>query len=451
MKKLDFDRLFEEASKNGIVEAEVCLKGTTVTQQKVFDGKLEDYSYHEDTGLSLRGIYQGRMGYSYTEKLTDDAFAELLKNLMDYAGINTREPERLAEPPTGLLQQRAGSPLEKITDPQVREFLLNVEKRAYAYDSRISVVQSLSFRDVETSILIRNTAGVELTDKNRYGVLELLVTARSGEAVETGYSSRKLEELTEDAAEAIVEEACGDAVKLLGAASLASCACEVILRNNAASDLFSQMSRVFQADFVQRDLSRLKGRLGDAIASQELSIIEDPLHPLGTEQRTFDDEGTPALKKWVLKDGILETFLHDRRSAEKAGVRSTGNGFRQSHKSSIEIGPTNLYIEEGEQTLEEMIHAIEDGVIITEVQGLHAGVSLTSGDFSLQARGFLIKGGMISAPLSQITVGGNFFELLHTITAIGSDLRFASPGHKDFGSPSLKISRLTIAGNLESN
>lgn len=451
MRQLDIDQLFEEAKRFGIEEAEVCLKGITVTSQKVFQGNLEDYSYHEETGVSLRGVYQGRMGYSYTEKLTEDAFPELLKNLIDYAGISTREPEQLAGPTEGLEQNQESSPLEKISDPQVSEYLLKVEKLAYAYDPRISVVQSLGFRDVETSIVIRNTAGMELRDRNRYGVLELLVTARAGEAVETGYSSLRLEELTDDVAETVVQEACGDAVKLLGSASLVSTACEVILRNNTASDLFSQMARVFQADMVQRDLSRLKGRLGEQIARKELSILEDPRHPLGTVRRTFDDEGTPIRKKFVLKAGILETFLHDRRSAEKAGVHSTGNGFRQSHKTSIEIGPTNLYIEAGEPTLEEMIRETADGVLITELQGLHAGISPTSGDFSLQARGFLIKGGEIACPLSQITVGGNFFELLQTITAIGNDLRFASPGSNDFGSPSLRISRLTIAGNQESD
>jgi PmbA protein len=134
------------------------------------------------------------------------------------------------------------------------------------------------------------------------------------------------------------------------------------------------------------------------------------------------------------------------KTAKKDGIETTGNASKGSYKSSIGISPTNFYVEKGKRSLEEMIASVEKGIMITELQGLHSGLNSISGDFSLAALGYLIEDGKISRPVEQITVAGNYFEMLNNIEETGSDLKFGLPGGAYIGSPSLKIKKLAIAG-----
>ena len=135
---------------------------------------------------------------------------------------------------------------------------------------------------------------------------------------------------------------------------------------------------------------------------------------------------------------MLQTLLHNRKTARKAGIRTTGNA-----AGSGRVAPTNLYIVPGSLSLEDMLLNLGDGLYLTEVSGLHAGANPVSGDFSLLARGFLIQGGRIERAVEQFTVAGNFFQLLRDVMSVGADLLFeASP----IGSPSVMVRALNIAG-----
>ena len=135
---------------------------------------------------------------------------------------------------------------------------------------------------------------------------------------------------------------------------------------------------------------------------------------------------------------MLTTLLHNRKTARKAGVKTTGNA-----AGSGRVAPSNMYIKPGEQTLDMLLAAMGSGLLITEVSGLHAGANPVSGDFSLLSRGFEVVGGKIVRAVEQFTVAGNFYELLKNVTAVADDLLFeGSP----IGSPSVAVSQLNIAG-----
>ena len=152
------------------------------------------------------------------------------------------------------------------------------------------------------------------------------------------------------------------------------------------------------------------------------------------------------LKPRIIQNGILKTFLHSKKTGEIDNIGSTGNGFRSSHKASIGVMSTNMYIVEGDKSLDEMISSIKRGIVITDIHGLHAGINPTSGDFSLSANGLLVENGMIIRPLAQITVAGNLYRMLNDIRYIGNDTKFSHPSSSYFGSPSIYINSLTISG-----
>jgi len=166
----------------------------------------------------------------------------------------------------------------------------------------------------------------------------------------------------------------------------------------------------------------------------------------GLASKSFDGEGVACKYKKVVDKGVLKTYLYNLKTAKKDGVDTTGNASKGSYKSSIGISPSNFFVEKGERTLDEMVADIDKGILITELQGLHSGLNSVSGDFSLAALGFLIQDGKISRPVEQITMAGNYFDMLKNIEETGSDLKFGMPGEAYIGSPSLRIKKLSIAG-----
>ena len=148
----------------------------------------------------------------------------------------------------------------------------------------------------------------------------------------------------------------------------------------------------------------------------------------------------------MIQRGELKTLLHNLKTAKKAGVQSTGNASRRSAASTVGIAPTIFRLECGDSTYDTLLAELKNGLVIAELEGLHAGVDAVSGDFSLKASGFLVENGAIVRPVSNITVAGNFVELLKNIAALGCDLRYALPQGGGYASPSVLVEQLTVAG-----
>ena len=158
----------------------------------------------------------------------------------------------------------------------------------------------------------------------------------------------------------------------------------------------------------------------------------------------FDDEGVLTTEKAIIDKGVFATALYNLKSANKAGTASTGNGFKSG--STIGVSPTNLLVVPGEKTFDELCAEAGEGIIITDLSGLHAGVNAISGDFSLLCEGYLIENGKKGRPVEQITAAGNFYEIIKNITAVGSDIINIPAGMGEFFTPSVLVSEVNISG-----
>lgn len=439
--------LFEKGNHSKIEEMEVYINKISSMDINIYTGDLEAFTIKEEETLSVRGIYNGRMGYAYTEKLLAHTLDELIDNLIQYAENNHKDKIETMIP----LGQEI-KPVEKdhgLWDYSIEEkikYMLDLEKRAYDTDPRIKTISRCNYKEETKEIYIKNTKGLALKDTHTFGMIHLGVVAETSGNMQTGYAHHVFNHLRDEYKDLLIEESVGDALNMLGATSIAPGNKEVILRNNVAAELFANFIPVFYGNVVQENLSLLKGRVGKSIAVSDLNIMEDPFKKDGVYYRTFDDEGTLVNKKYVVEKGLLRTLLHNNKTAEIEGVKSTGNGFRESHKSSIGMAATNLYIAEGQNSLKNMINTMNEGIVITEIHGLHAGINSISGNFSLSANGLLIKEGQVSRPLAQITIAGNFFSLLKNIKCIGKDTKFSSPSATYFGAPSIYVGSLSVSG-----
>lgn len=442
------EKIFLKGKTEGLGDMEVYYSAGSSLSLKVFEKELDGYSLSESEGLSLRGIYKGKMGYSYTEKVDESSIELLVKNALENAMvIDSDDEEFIYEGSKEYKKVDTFNPsLENISELEKINFVKSLEVEAFNIDKRITSVETCVYGDGYGETVMSNTKGLYLHDKSNLAYTYVVVVAKEGDDIKTGMAYRTGNDFSKFNAKEIAQEAVKEALDLLGAKSVKSGDYAVVIRNNAAADLLEAFTGIFSAESVQKNLSLLKGKLNQQIGSEKFTLVDDPFMEDGLASKSFDGEGVACKHKKVVDKGVLKTYFHNLKTAKKDNIETTGNASKGSYKSSIGISPTNFYVEKGEKSLDEIIAGMDSGIMITELQGLHSGLNSISGDFSLAALGYAIKGGKIAGPVEQITVAGNYFEMLKNIEEVGSDLKFGLPGEAYIGSPSLKIKKLAIAG-----
>lgn len=443
------ERVFQLADMEGFDEYEIYYANGESFKVSVYENEIDSYSVNSNAGLSFRGIFEGRMGYAYTEILDEASAVLLVRSAKDNASVIENEDKEIIYGGKDIYSGVEGyNPgLTEIGPDQKIRLALEMERLAKERDNRVKSVRHCSVNTFEEKITIVNSKGLDLSHSVNGVYAVLIPVIKDGEKMNTAVAYKISNRFDEMDASEIAGEAVENALAYIGAGTVESGKYRIVLRNDVAGDLLEAFSGIFSADRVQKGLSLLKGNVGKPIASSAVTIIDDPLLKDGMSSAPFDAEGVAAYTKEVVKDGMLLTFLYNLKTAMKDGIRTTGNASKASYASTVDISPSNFYIKPGDKPLEQMLLLLEGGLFITELQGLHSGANSVSGDFSLAAKGFLVKGGRVEKPVEQFTIAGNFFTLLKDIEAVGSDLKFGMPsGGGCFGSPAILLKELSVAG-----
>jgi PmbA protein len=439
------DLLFDKAGKEGFQECEIYFTNRENLSISVYNEEVEKYNLNKTFGLSFRGKVNEKMGYSYTEILDEEAIDMLITNAKEGAkSIESEDSQFIYDGDKEYSEVKTYSKdLDNIEAEKLIKIALGMEKEAKKASDKVVNIGGCSVGYGNSSYGIYNTKGLELTNKaNLLTAYVVPIIEVDGEKYDgTGYvTANSIDEVD---AKKIAKEGVEDALSRVNGKSIKSGKYKTIINNEAMVSLLSTFSGIFNGDAAQKGLSLLKGKEGEIIASDILTIVDNPLLDNGLGSTPFDDEGVATFKKEVIAKGKLITLLHNLKTANKAGIKTTGNGFKGSYASTVGIEPTNFYIEKGKETLEELIGYLGEGLMVTEFAGLHSGANAVTGDFSLAAKGFYIEGGKKSYPVEQITVAGNYFEVLKSIEKIGNDLKFPM---SSVGSPSVIIKELSVAG-----
>lgn len=441
------DRLFELAIKKGLKEFEAFYAEGNSFSVKVFNGNVDDYKNSSANGLSFRGIYNGKMGYSYTENFSEDSIELLVKELIDNATIlENDDTEFIYE---GAKEYKVidfvENSLSKVETSKKIEAAIEMERLAKELDERVNSVNHCLFGEGFGKRVIRNSKGLHLENSDDGAYAYINVVVKNEDETRTGFALKSFKNFEEFNPKELAKEAVDRAISLLGSKSVESGQYDVIIENEAFGDLLQAMSGIFSADAVDKGLSRFKGKLGEVVANNKINLVDNPFMVEGV-YKTFDDEGVPTEEKIIIENGILKTFLHNLKTANKNNLKSTGNGQKASYKSSVGIAPYNFYIKEGEVEFKELVKKMNNGLILIEFDGLHSGLNAISGDFSLSTRGYKVENGEIVGAINEITLAANFFDLLLKVEEVGKDLKFGFPGGTRIGSPSMLFRKLSIAG-----
>lgn len=437
-----YQKASEYAQKAGCEACETFYADGESFEANASGGEIDRYSVSREAGISVRVSFGGKQGYAYTEKIGEPE--KLVDRAIDNAKcIETGDPHPMQKHCEYKNIPRAKSALAAMSEQERISLVKRLEQAVMAEDARVKRVVYCSALYESGRIAMQNTRDLDAGRAYDLSLLFVIPSVQDGDEVQTGFAFRMGADAAD--AEGCAKEAVRSALEKLGGKPVGSGTYRVLFKPDAFCGLLTAFSPMFSADEAQKGRSLLAGKEGQSVASEIVTLTDDPFDPVAP--RAFDGEGTPCIQKSVVENGVLKTLLHNLKTAKKAGVESTGNASRRSAASTVGVAPGIFRIEPGERPFEEMVKLLGGGLIVTELEGLHAGVDTVSGDFSLKAAGFLVENGAIVRPVSGVTAAGNFIEMMKRVSALGSDMKYAFPQAGYYASPSVLVDGLTIAGN----
>ncbi|WP_110114610.1 TldD/PmbA family protein [Bacillus sp. CGMCC 1.16541] len=440
-------QLFRYGKEQEFEEMELSFESTDKFSCQIHKGELDQYDTSFESGVSFRGLFNGKMGYAYTEKLDNQSILFLVENAKENAFIIEDEDEEAIFEGSQSYEKLSfhSDELANVTIQEKVDLLLKVESLIRESDPRVIGTNYCMLQTGEQKRVLANSKGLSLSEKSNYLMMYIAVMVKDGEDVKTGQYTKLTRDFSALNAQEISREAVNEALSFIAGKSIASKTYPVVLRRDAAASLLHVYSTIFSSEDVQKGLSRLKGKEGERIGVSTLQLVDNPLLEEGFASRTFDSEGVASTKRYVVENGVLKSLFYNTKTAKKEGKQSTGHAYKSSYKGTLTVAPSNFYIEATDTSYEQIIESVSEGVLITHLSGLHSGTNPISGDFSVAAKGHYIKGGKVVSSVTQMTIAGNFYELLNSIDLIGSDIDFAMDyGGGYVGSPTLKINRLAV-------
>jgi PmbA protein len=437
---MNFEKLFELAKAKGIEDLQVYFAGGTEFDVEVFKGALEKYTIADTAKLSVKGIYDSKMGTVSTEVINEDVYEFLVDSVIASAKAVDSEDEVFiyeGDKEYTNIEGLYNPSLNEVTPAQKIADTKRLEELIMAQDERITMVQ-VSYGEGTSKALIQNSKGLKLEKEANGASLVAFIIASDGKDQRTTHEYKLSNDYKDFDLETLAKEGAKKACEQLGAAPCESGEYEIILENLASATLLSPHITMFSAESVQKDVSLLKGKIDEKIGNELITLVDDPFMKKSYKSGAFDNEGVATKYKEIIKDGKLTGYLHNLKTAKKDGIVSTGNA------SGRGISPSNFYFKPGKEEFEDMVKSMKKGLIITDVSGTHAGCDAISGDFSLQSSGFLVENGKIVRPVALITIAGNYLDVLKDITHVGNDLKL---NYGFVGSPSMKIKSLKVSGN----
>lgn len=436
---LNIKKLFKVAKNKGVTDIQVYQSNSNNLSINIYKGDVEKYEIAESSSLTIRGIYNNKMGTYRTEVFEDYLIDEIVDTIIESAKVIDSLDDAIIYAGDDKYETVEGLYNQELKDLDVSkkiELAKKLDKKFLEADPRVKHVEA-SYSETTNNVMIKNSKGLELNNKANASYIAGEVIVADETDQRTGFDVVITNDFNDYNIDEFVDEIVKNALSSLGAKPVTSKNYPIVFGNTALATLFSAFQGIFSAQAVQKNLSLLKDKLETKIGSSLVNVVDDPFMKKSSSSRSFDDEGVATKFKYLVKDGVLKTYLHNLVTAKKDGVISTGNSF------SGNISAVNLKIEEGNNTLQEMLDSMEEGLYITEVQGAHAGANSVSGDFSLQAAGYLIENGKKTQPVALITVAGNFIDMLKQVEMVSNELKRTYYG---VTCPAIKVKSMPVSG-----
>jgi len=438
----------ETATAAGASDAEAYASEDSGREVRVHGGEVESLSAATQRGIGIRAWVGKRVGYAYGTDLSAAGVTALAERAAEAARV--ADEDEFAGPPVPSTPQEgiglSDPTLGEWSPDRLADLALAIESAALATDSRIAGVEQAVYADSAESVALVSSLGIEgeYSSSSCYGYVQALAEGEDGRETGLGFDLGRGPVALDPAA--IGREGAERAAAMIGAGKPKSRSCPVVLDPTVAASFIALIGRGLAASAVQRGRSPFAERLGDEVATPVLALHDDGLDPEGFASAPFDAEGVPRRRTALIEASALHTYLYDTYTANRGDAASTGNASRSGYRSQPSVSASNLIVAPGELDLAELLGEAGDGVLVTDVAGLHSGVNPVSGVFSVGASGRAIRDGELAEPLREFTIASDLVSMLRAVRAVGADSRWV-PFGGSVKTPSLLVGEMTVAGS----
>jgi PmbA protein len=445
----DLEQMAADAVKRalagGATDAECTISEGDEFSASVRMRQVESLKKAGSRGAGIRVLVGRRTGASYTSDLSRDGMQQMVRAALDLAKITTEDPH------AGLPEEedlgKFGSDLRLYDDAianmetewKIEQARL-AEEAALSADPRIQNSEGASFDSYLGNRVFANSRGFVGSYRTSSCGLSVAPVAKQNGSMERDYwhsGSRAAAGL--ESPEQVGRRAAERALRRLNPRKLATQKAPIIFEPRTARSILGDLFEAVNGGAIYRHASFLVGKLGEKIASDSLTVVDDSVMPGLFGSSPFDDEGVAGRRTVVVDRGVLKSYLLNSYAARKLALKTTGNASR-GITGNAGVGPGNFYIEAGDVAPEKIIAGIRRGLYVTELIG--ANHNAVTGDYSSGAAGLWIEDGELAYPVSEITIAGNFKQMLVDVEQIGSDLDFRG----SIAAPTLVIREMTISG-----
>jgi TldD protein len=437
--------------------AELFVEERVSVSIRLDDGKVEELTSGLDRGAGVRVARGTSYGYAFSNRLDRDALLEAAEAAA--AALSAEEPGGVVDlrerrPPVVHSVREAAADVpaaDKVA--WVRE----ADDAARSFSPQVRQVTA-SYGDSLQRVLIATSDGRFVREERPRVRLVAQVVAARDDVIQTGFHGPAalagIEFIRANPPADVATVAARRAVTMLDAGPAPAGEMPVVLAPGMGGVLFHEaVGHPLEADIVDKEASVYRGKVGERVASALVNGVDDATVPNGWGSFSFDDEGAPAQRTVLFEEGVLHGMLYDRLRADKDGVPSTGNGRRQSYASPPIARMTNTYILDGPSTPDDVLSSTERGVYVTALGG--GQTNPASGDFVFGvSEGFLIEHGHVGKPVRGANLIGRAMEVMSAVDAVADDFgtwqgvcgKDGQSAPVDSGSPTLRISRITVGG-----
>ena len=416
------DKVVAQAAAGEQIEAYVSRGGET--DVRIYEGDIEHFVSAQSEGIGVRVIRDGRTGFAYAGTLDPSAVDEVLAEARDNVAFGTvdewaglAEPDGVARTPQPLWNDA----LAEFPTADKIELAKELERLTLAADSRVRVDDS-NYADAWGEVAVATTTGVRETGRENGCYVSVSSLADDGDETQTGFGFSVAREPSGFDLDKAARDAADRATRLLGATKPPSKRLTIVLDPFVTAQFLGVMSSTLDGESVVKGRSLFRDRLGEAVASELVTLVDDPTNPEAYSATEVDGEGLAARRNVLIESGTLRQFVHNSYSARRAGGRSTGNATRGGFAGTPGVGCLALQLVPGTKSQDELLAEVDDGLLVQAVSGLHSGVNPISGDFSTGASGMLISNGEVGAPVRELTIASTLQRMLLDVVAIGNDV-----------------------------
>lgn len=435
MKIKDFFYLFK---KNKINQVEFLCNETKNFCYTIFKNEIINYSTSK-TNSNIISIVKNnkRTTINFEKEINKKNIQEIIKNLLEINKFSNKEGIILDQK---LKYQKFvffNKDLEKINVEKKINKILQIEKKIKKYSDLIKEVK-VTYSEEISKQKYCNSNDINLNSKYNFFSINSYIILKDKNVIQSNELSFNDNDFLKFDIEKYVKKICEEAIKKMNGTTIKTGEYQVIFDSNITDIFLNYYISQLNAEKILKNTSWFRNKINTQVANKKITIYDMPLQK-GINFIAYDHQGYPTSNKVLIENGILKTYLHSLETAKKFKVQPTGNAVLIN--SSIDIRPHNVCLKPGSLTKKKLIEKIKNGVYITSIEGLHAGMNIETGDFSLKSNGFIIKNGKIDKHINMMIINSNLYNIFNDIIEISENIEYS----KNFFAPCIYLNKIFIS------